>query len=155
MNDMRKLMETVKPLFENRENKLLNKLYDIADEVESMVSNAETELYVEPDVEQAHKYFLLGDYDEAANALLDKLSDLRTSDPAPDPGYYGDIVYDMLMKLAAQHGHIDESDQMVYVCVHPKKRNYKCHAGSSYEAAKKAAEHWGLKSTDNIRPLIQ
>ena len=37
-----------------------------------------------------------------------------------------------------------------YVCVHAKKGKYECEAESSYGAAKKAAEHWGLKSTSGI-----
>lgn len=37
-----------------------------------------------------------------------------------------------------------------YVCVHAKKGTHKCTAGSSYEAAKKAAQAWGLKSTAGI-----
>lgn len=37
-----------------------------------------------------------------------------------------------------------------YVCVHAKKGKYECEAESSYGAAKKAAEHWGLKSTAGI-----
>lgn len=31
-----------------------------------------------------------------------------------------------------------------------KKAKHECHAKSSYEAAKKAAEHWKLKSTAGI-----
>lgn len=37
-----------------------------------------------------------------------------------------------------------------YVCVHAKKGKYECEAESSYGAAKKAAEHWGLKGTSGI-----
>ena len=37
-----------------------------------------------------------------------------------------------------------------YVCVHAKKGKYNCRAETSYGAAKKAAEHWGLKSTSGI-----
>jgi hypothetical protein len=37
-----------------------------------------------------------------------------------------------------------------YICVHAKKGKYECEAESSYGAAKKAAEHWGLKSTAGI-----
>ena len=45
---------------------------------------------------------------------------------------------------------VDESKQRPYVCVHAKKGKYNCTASSSYEAAKKAAEHWNLKSTAGI-----
>ena len=37
-----------------------------------------------------------------------------------------------------------------YICVHAKKGKYECEAESSYGAAKKAAEHWGLKGTSGI-----
>ena len=37
-----------------------------------------------------------------------------------------------------------------YICVHAKKGKYECEAETSYGAAKKAAEHWGLKSTAGI-----
>jgi len=48
------------------------------------------------------------------------------------------------------HG-IDESDKgKPYICVHVKKGKHECYADSSYGAAKKAAEHWGLKSTAGI-----
>ena len=43
-----------------------------------------------------------------------------------------------------------ESEERPYVCVHAKKGKYECKATSSYGAAKKAAEHWGLKSTAGI-----
>ena len=43
-----------------------------------------------------------------------------------------------------------ESEEKNYVCVHAKKGKYSCKATSSYGAAKKAAEHWGLKSTAGI-----
>ena len=37
-----------------------------------------------------------------------------------------------------------------YICLHVKKGRHECHANTSYEAAKKAASHWGLKSTAGI-----
>jgi rubrerythrin len=37
-----------------------------------------------------------------------------------------------------------------YICVHVKKGKHECYADTSYGAAKKAAEHWGLKSTAGI-----
>lgn len=45
---------------------------------------------------------------------------------------------------------VDESEEKPYICVHAKKGKYECHAGSSYEAAKKAAAHWKMKSTAGI-----
>ena len=43
-----------------------------------------------------------------------------------------------------------ENAERPYVCVHVKKGTYECTASSSYGAAKKAAEKWGLKSTAGI-----
>jgi uncharacterized membrane protein len=45
---------------------------------------------------------------------------------------------------------ISESEERPYVCVHAKKGKYECKASSSYGAAKKAADHWKLKSTAGI-----
>lgn len=43
-----------------------------------------------------------------------------------------------------------EAEERPYVCVHAKKGKHECHAATSYEAAKKAAAHWKLKSTAGI-----
>ena len=43
-----------------------------------------------------------------------------------------------------------ENKERPYVCVHAKKGKHECTASSSYEAAKKAAAKWGLKSTAGI-----
>ena len=43
-----------------------------------------------------------------------------------------------------------EEEGRPYICVHAKKGKFECHANSSYEAAKKAAQKWGLKSTAGI-----
>ena len=45
---------------------------------------------------------------------------------------------------------VDESEERPYVCVHAKKGKHECKAKSSYEAAKKAASHWKMKSTAGI-----
>ena len=45
---------------------------------------------------------------------------------------------------------VEEAAERPYVCVHVKKGKHSCTAGSSYEAAKKAAAHWKLKSTSGI-----
>ena len=45
---------------------------------------------------------------------------------------------------------VAEAAERPYVCVHAKKGKHSCTAGSSYEAAKKAAKAWGLKSTAGI-----
>lgn len=43
-----------------------------------------------------------------------------------------------------------EGEEKPYICVHAKKGKHECRAETSYAAAKKAAEHWGLKSTSGI-----
>jgi len=45
---------------------------------------------------------------------------------------------------------VAEEKEKPYICVHAKKGKHECHAGSSYEAAKKAAAHWKMKSTAGI-----
>ena len=45
---------------------------------------------------------------------------------------------------------VNEAEEKNYVCVHAKKGKHECKATSSYGAAKKAAEHWGMKSTAGI-----
>jgi hypothetical protein len=51
---------------------------------------------------------------------------------------------------AIQDESVLEAEERPYICVHVKKGTHKCTAGSSYEAAKKAAHAWGLKSTAGI-----
>lgn len=53
-------------------------------------------------------------------------------------------------KAAKDKEKMEEAEGRPYVCVHAKKGTYECHANSSYEAAKKAASHWKLKSTAGI-----
>lgn len=43
-----------------------------------------------------------------------------------------------------------EGEERPYICVHADKGKHECTATSSYGAAKKAAAHWGLKSTAGI-----
>jgi hypothetical protein len=45
---------------------------------------------------------------------------------------------------------VNEAEEKPYICVHAKKGKHECHASSSYEAAKKAAAHWKMKSTAGI-----
>ena len=45
----------------------------------------------------------------------------------------------------------EESDEgRPYICVHARKGRFECHANSTYEAAKKAAQKWGMKNTAGI-----
>jgi len=63
-------------------------------------------------------------------------------------------VRDIVAKRMAELGHanesVSESDEKPYICVHAKKGKHECHATTSYGAAKKAAEHWKMKSTAGI-----
>lgn len=43
-----------------------------------------------------------------------------------------------------------EGEERSYICVHADKGKHECTATSSYGAAKKAAAHWGMKSTAGI-----
>ena len=45
---------------------------------------------------------------------------------------------------------VNESEERPYVCVHAKKGKCEVKASSSYQAAQKAAQKWGLKSTAGI-----
>jgi len=54
------------------------------------------------------------------------------------------------MTLPQESVEVIEAEERDYICVHAKKGKYECSGTSSYAAAKKAAEHWGLKSTAGI-----
>jgi hypothetical protein len=54
------------------------------------------------------------------------------------------------MTMPQESVEIIEAEERDYICVHAKKGKYECSGTSSYDAAKKAAEHWGLKSTAGI-----
>ena len=47
-----------------------------------------------------------------------------------------------------------ESDDRPYIVVHAKKGKYQTYASSSYDAAKNAAKHWGLKSTAGVSAYL-
>ena len=44
----------------------------------------------------------------------------------------------------------EDAEERPYICYHTKKGKHECTASSSYGAAQKAADHWGLKSTAGI-----
>jgi len=54
------------------------------------------------------------------------------------------------MTMPQESVEIIEAEERDYICVHAKKGKYECSGTSSYAAAKKAAEHWGLKNTAGI-----
>jgi len=71
----------------------------------------------------------------------------------PDSDHY--LEYDEWRQLdmpdtPLRNESVAESKERPYVCVHAKKGKHSCTAGSSYEAAQKAAKAWGLKSTAGI-----
>ena len=49
---------------------------------------------------------------------------------------------------------LTEQEERPYVVFHTKKGKYETHAVSSYDAAKNAAKHWGLKSTAGVTPKL-
>jgi len=54
------------------------------------------------------------------------------------------------MTVPQESVEVIEAEERDYICVHAKKGKYECSGTSSYAAAKKAAEHWGLKNTAGI-----
>ena len=82
----------------------------------------------------------------------------------PKEGSYYDptsdmyISYDDWRKLDSKTMHSTdvkmEAEEHPYICFHAKKGKHECHADSSYGAAKKAAKHWGMKSTAGITPKL-
>lgn len=61
-----------------------------------------------------------------------------------------DIVAKRMKELGHANESVSEAEDKPYICVHADKGKHECHAKSSYEAAKKAAEHWKMKSTAGI-----
>lgn len=89
-------------------------------------------------------------------ALCDKFCKYYDLEPGKDKAKvkskvmkdYGAEIKKHCKELSSEK--ISESEERPYVCVHAKKGKYECKASSSYGAAKKAAEHWKLKSTAGI-----
>jgi len=48
----------------------------------------------------------------------------------------------------------ESEEERPYICYHTKKGKHECTASSSYGAAQKAADHWGLKSTAGIDAML-
>ena len=70
---------------------------------------------------------------------------------APKPGdFHSGVPSRSLVTRPTESKDVNEAEEKPYICVHAKKGKYECHAGSSYEAAKKAAAHWKMKSTAGI-----
>lgn len=60
------------------------------------------------------------------------------------------IVAKRMEELGHKNESVSEAEDKPYICVHADKGKHECHAQSSYEAAKKAAAHWKMKSTAGI-----
>ena len=60
------------------------------------------------------------------------------------------IVAKRMKELGHANESVSEAEDKPYICVHADKGKHECHAKSSYEAAKKAAAHWKMKSTAGI-----
>jgi hypothetical protein len=107
--------------------------------------------------------------DEVSNAVKDQLANIdlsirdwtrrwkNKSAGNPNDMKAPQKIKDLKAQKAAlmkKHGiteeNVSEAAERPYVCVHAKKGKHSCTAGSSYEAAKKAAKAWGLKSTAGI-----
>lgn len=65
-------------------------------------------------------------------------------------GDEGESVMHAIATNRAKGESVQESNDKPYICVHAKKGKHECYASSSYEAAKKAAAHWKMKSTAGI-----
>jgi hypothetical protein len=60
------------------------------------------------------------------------------------------MIIDMFASYGLATESVNEGEEKPYICVHAKKGKHECRAETSYEAAKKAAKAWGLKSTSGI-----
>jgi hypothetical protein len=90
------------------------------------------------------------DYPNKLKALLETtLADLK-AEPAADDPMIANAIKQKELEYRNKGKKITETAERPYVCVHAKKGKYSCNASSSYNAAKKAAEHWKLKSTAGI-----
>ena len=66
------------------------------------------------------------------------------------PGHIEKIVQALKDRNEIPEASMNEGEEKNYICVHAKKGTHQCTADSTYGAAKKAAEFWGMKSTAGI-----
>jgi len=66
------------------------------------------------------------------------------------PGHIEKIVQALKDRNEIPEDSMNEGKEKNYICVHAKKGTHQCKADSTYGAAKKAAEFWGMKSTAGI-----
>jgi len=62
--------------------------------------------------------------------------------------------FELKMKMIEHEEIFTEGEERPYVCHHNKKGEHECNADSSYGAAKKAAEAWGLNSTAGVSATL-
>lgn len=90
----------------------------------------------------------------AIHSVTDHLTDLEEIGTSDVSIWVNDVHRELgEPSIFNKHSEVDEGhaySDRPYVCVHPKKGKCKVHADSSYEAVKKAAQKWGLKSTSGI-----
>jgi ribosome-binding factor A len=94
---------------------------------------------------------------EDAMRIVDEYADEMDGEPYEVYNADGKLVASGTMRSGAFHEPgieegvlMKEGEEKPYICVHAKKGKHECRAETSYAAAKKAAEHWGLKSTSGI-----
>ena len=88
---------------------------------------------------------------EAHDYLKGELGDLGvTHGDMESKQYHSELEKEIVQIMNRRDKGIREGEEKPYICVHAKKGKHECHASSSYEAAKKAAAHWKMKSTAGI-----
>lgn len=130
----------------------LKKGIDLSNDPENpMVNNTVKNAPMQAQLGAVMEYLatVMGGSENDMSVLLSRASDLI--DHVDDKAMLSKTakaLVDLLPKLKTTMG--EGSEDKPYICVHAKKGKHECHAKSSYEAAKKAAEHWKLKSTAGI-----
>ena len=81
---------------------------------------------------------------------IDRIKKYYKDIDAKYPGHIEKIVQALKDRNEIPEASMNEGEEKPYICVHAKKGKHECRAESSYAAAKKAAAHWGLKSTAGI-----
>ena len=87
------------------------------------------------------------DFEDIIDRMVDEMES-EMSFEGHSPHKKGTAKYKKHM--AAMHAGMNEGKEKNYICVHAKKGTHQCTADSTYGAAKKAAEFWGMKSTAGI-----
>lgn len=93
-------------------------------------------------------------------AAIDDVADFAGSDGLDEIGSSDVSIWTKQVIQDLESGHFDHMESVQeaegdkpYICLYVKKGKvlrHECYAPTSYEAAKKAAQHWGLKSTAGV-----